>query len=428
MAKSTFLTAFVLTTGAVGNNQTHDLVTMIQQSSRMSQSAVASVDASGAASAYAGWMLVLQYGGSAYEPRAEAYGVVNEATAGFAKLSDNDINSIDDGDSSYDYYMFTSDAQVGGSSDHAKLFIRVPDGSFQDAAPAMGWYQSSLEYCNNQDATTFADCTSWRSGGSRFDTQLVGGYVYDCRRWFMDYFGAIQCYTPRDNTKRCLSGNGGCGSQYGHYAIRENMKMYKKCSSCSASASGDPHATNLKNEQFEIHAVGYLNMITVPRGSDAEGAELAIYATTKANGWSSCAPSFISQVTISTEYGCENITVSPGQSVPDAQTKMNMSRSCIKPLITSQENTTELIIPRPHSSKDNVQVRISQRFITSVDGVKPFAYLDLEVVGFKDTTDVGGILGFDAHDAEATPSSECSGTNLLSSDKSLRRGSRAVAS
>merc|ERR1719436_1946946 len=85
----------------------------------------------------------------------------------------------------------------------------------------------------------------------------------------------------------------------------------------SAGASGDPHATNLKNEQFDIHATGTMNMITIPRGSAAGNAEFAVYATTTENGWSMCAPSFITEVKVYQESSCEETTIHPGNSVPE---------------------------------------------------------------------------------------------------------------
>ena len=59
--------------------------------------------------------LVLQYGTSPYVPTASASGVVSSSTAGFAKLSDAEINAIEDDDVTYDYYMLTSETATAST-------------------------------------------------------------------------------------------------------------------------------------------------------------------------------------------------------------------------------------------------------------------------------------------------------------------------
>jgi len=169
--------------------------------------------------------LVLQYDTSAYKPTASAEGTVGVSTRGFAKLSDQAINGIDEGDSTYDYFKFQGTAQT--NSDVAMLFVRVLQGSFADTARNMGW-GDNYQLCSNQTALTMSDCSSWLSpnGCERFDTQCVPSYAYDCNRWFMDYSSAQQCYNPTGTGVRCLSGNGHCGAP-GDYYLRDNVRLYK---------------------------------------------------------------------------------------------------------------------------------------------------------------------------------------------------------
>ena len=59
---------------------------------------------------------MLQYGTSPYVPTASASGVVSSSTAGFAKLSDAEINAIEDDDVTYDYYyMLTSETATAST-------------------------------------------------------------------------------------------------------------------------------------------------------------------------------------------------------------------------------------------------------------------------------------------------------------------------
>ena len=179
-----------------------------------------------------GWQLVLQYGSVSYVPTVDASGTVGENTAGFAKLSDAAINSIDDDSSTYDYYMMTSDLQSTG--DYGKLFVRTSQSTFNDIGRNMGW-ERDFYLCSSQNAASLSECASWLAAthnDDRFDTQLFGSYAYDNRRWFMDYSGPHQCYNPGSSVARCLSGQG-WHPPHGSYAIRTNFKLYKLGSSAS---------------------------------------------------------------------------------------------------------------------------------------------------------------------------------------------------
>ena len=183
-----------------------------------------------------GWQLVLQYGSSSYVPTADASGTVDEHNAGFAKLSDAAINSMDDDSNTYDYYMMTSDPQNGDSADNGKLFVRTFQSTFNDLGRNMGW-ETDYFLCSSQNASSLSECGNWiapSDNNGRFDTELVHGIVatydplrYDCKRWWMDHSSNPGCWNgPTGSTvARCLTGNLNCGIE--NFGIRTNFKLYK---------------------------------------------------------------------------------------------------------------------------------------------------------------------------------------------------------
>jgi len=177
------------------------------------------------------WKLVLQYGDSAYTPTAGKVGVVDESDdSSFAKLSDAEINNLDDGDDTYDYFMLTSEGQgTGNDPDVEKLFVRVLDGSFDDTAHKMGWGEN-YQFCSKIGATDFSECGTWETSTGRnphkFDTDDHAGRDYGCNMWLFDKWDIPSCHHPTDKTKRCFTGGAHC--KFGHHQIRKHFKLYKK--------------------------------------------------------------------------------------------------------------------------------------------------------------------------------------------------------
>ena len=146
------------------------------------------------------WTLVLQYGDSdsGYPTTSDASGVVDPSTTGFAKLSDAAIVAMsdDDGDSTYDYYRITCDARdTGWGDDITQIFVRVPNGVFQDTERAFGWTLTNSSYstCLLDD---FGDC--WWPENTRCPGDNTNEY-----------------YAYRFDTYACADTNGPFGIQTG---------------------------------------------------------------------------------------------------------------------------------------------------------------------------------------------------------------------
>lgn len=217
-----------------------------------------------------GWNLVLQYGNESYIPQPGAWGIVGKGND-FAKLSDVDINNIEDEDEVYDYFLLTSDRvdqdwpyekyTSHATPDTGRLFVRTPQKSFQDAARNMGWGRAA-SVCWPQNAAYIHECTEWRpvrckqhsssdTGPFSASGYCVNGYnsergqMVDCRAWSMDYAPGIRCLsnsllTDFSRNRRCFEAPTGpeCttrryGNKYGQpmpvlaSGMRMNVKIYK---------------------------------------------------------------------------------------------------------------------------------------------------------------------------------------------------------
>merc|ERR1719436_718514 len=102
-------------------------------------------------------------------------------------------------------------------------------------------------------------------------------------------------------------------------------------------ASGDPHCTNMRGENFEVYKRGKINMVTIPQGRDAAEADFSIVVVVTPTWWKKCAASFISLAIIMRESSCEKITIRPGdglmpevEQLPDAERRCNQTSTLEK--------------------------------------------------------------------------------------------------
>jgi len=161
---------------------------------------------------YPGWTKILQYGSDPYTPTSSASGDLSTvASQGFAKMSDDDINSIAAVDG-YHYYLLTTE----DSNLNNHVFVRTTS-EFCDTCRAFGWSRD-YDVCLTDD---FDTCEWLTANGARFDTQGVAGN--DCGRWFTDYTTTIGCFARGSTSQRCFSDGDTCGHQ-----MRQDVAMYKR--------------------------------------------------------------------------------------------------------------------------------------------------------------------------------------------------------
>jgi fibro-slime domain-containing protein len=202
------------------------------------------------------WVKVLQYGNSPYTPTADAAGdLTADTSAGFAKLSDVDINEMFADQQGWYYYKMTDERSE-------TLFVRTKK-PFRDTDLAFGW-SGSFEIC--MGVSTKAQC-SWKAENiARFETERK--YGNNCQRWFADYHGARQCYAV-DNNKRCFSDGAPCG-----HKMRKNVVMYKW--------AGDPEDSSLPRAHTGEPARSYSSVW----GNNAIGSGHARSTLNSPQAWS----------------------------------------------------------------------------------------------------------------------------------------------
>ena len=192
----------------------------------------------------AAWVSVLQYGEEAYSPTAFAVGDMSEApsSAGFAKLSDDEINQIPADSSGYYYYRLSSTK----SNELNTVFVRTKS-VYRDTARAYGWAPYSI--CNQATKEACDVHSDWQDiSGDGFDTQAV--YGDGCGRWSVDESAAVQCAATGSSSLRCFTDGGAC-----ERSMRKQVCLYKcpmplihafhppppsRCSSPSIPTAGTP--------------------------------------------------------------------------------------------------------------------------------------------------------------------------------------------
>jgi len=186
-------------------------ITQVVNSLHNPQASAAGGSAPGSANQAAAspWRDVLRYHDS-YTPTTAAVGDMAGASAGFAKLSDTDINNIQGPGDGWNYYrLSTSDTSEPRVIN--PIYIRTHN-TWVDTSVNIGWGRS-YEICKESD---FAQC-DWQDpqlqGDASLDTFRWGN---DCNRWFADYAGNVgHCFDDNYevlNGKRCFNAGQGCGN------------------------------------------------------------------------------------------------------------------------------------------------------------------------------------------------------------------------
>jgi len=182
-----------------------------------------------------------------------------------------------------------------------------------------------------------------------------------------------------------------------------------------AHASGDPHCTNMRGENFEVYKRGKINMVTIPQGSDEANADFSVAVVVTPTWWKKCAAAFITLAVITRESSCEKITIRPGDGLMPAVEKLpNAEKTC------NQTSALEEV------GEKTVMLRVGDRIIKFWQTTKYDKYLNMDVYGLaKEKQKVGGILGVDDHEDEAEVPEECKGRKRGLSEKA---GNFAVTS
>jgi len=179
----------------------------------------------------------------------------------------------------------------------------------------------------------------------------------------------------------------------------------------SAGASGDPHCTNIKGENFDVYKRGKINMVTIPQGRDAAEADFSIVVVVTPTWWKTCAASFMSLAVITRESSCEQITIRPGDGLmPEVEKLSDAERSC------NQTSTIDKI------GEATVVLKMGERKVKFWQTTKYDKYLNMEIYGLaNEQQKVGGILGLDDHEDESEVPEECKRGKRVSSNESDHR-------
>lgn len=157
----------------------------------------------------------------------------------------------------------------------------------------------------------------------------------------------------------------------------------------TATATGDPHVTNIKGEVFNIHAEGLLPMIILPRGVEPDAAEMAILAQSTITSWESpCDATYLTKVEVFARAGCGHAVMTIGDEEA--------------PIVKLDELDSQKCDEQPSFSviKESAAARIVVKNIT-VEVFKKTMYnvswLDLFIKGLPYRKEIGGLLGLDDH-------------------------------
>jgi len=179
----------------------------------------------------------------------------------------------------------------------------------------------------------------------------------------------------------------------------------------TAGASGDPHCTNIKGENFDVYKRGKINMVTIPQGRDAAEADFSVVVVVTPTWWKTCAASFISLAVITRESSCEQIKITPGDGLmPEVEKLPDAERRC------NQTSTIDKI------GENAVLLKIGERKVKFWQTTKYDKYLNMEIYGLaNEQQKVGGILGLDDHEDESEVPEECKRGKRVSSKESDHR-------
>jgi len=190
------------------------------------------------------------------------------------------------------------------------------------------------------------------------------------------------------------------------------------CSACPecaafqpAGAYGDPHCVNAKGEWFDLHAVGQMPMVILPRGAMPEEADIAVVATTiSPEGWDTCAPTFISTVEILLNHDRERLRIEAVQGQAFQVKESNTSTAAY----WLEVGTDEVVM-----KKNSLAVKVILHKVPTSEQTQ-FLYLDMEVTGLQ-SVNAGGILGADSHDFAMKKPDGCDSTAMMKRHTDVKR-------
>jgi len=177
------------------------------------------------------WAPILQYD-DMYTPTTSA---VNEQALGsgsfaFAKLSDQDINSLGQEDAD-GWFYYKLESQIDTDIGKPQLFIRSK-AVFVDTANAWGIMENSPAVCKEKNFESCHAENAWKgTWPGKWGLDLMRIAWNDCYRWLTDYSATgqtslhIGCFT-KSNTQRCAVGRN-CGGTHGTWAFFEKFLMSK---------------------------------------------------------------------------------------------------------------------------------------------------------------------------------------------------------
>lgn len=289
-----------------------------------------------------------------------------------------------------------------------------------------GFFRSPAHWIDYE--YTSGSTTASLYSGSNFNRYCMGHGVFDCR--FYDQTNGVRCFIGKwgnnvmydvevflymgtaspmpvgCDTTLCETIDGKVYAKlvawYDSYTPTEQAIGTMPTSAPTTGAFGDPHCVNAKGEWFDIHAVGRIPMVILPRNIKVESSDFAVIATTTTpDGWDECAPTFISAVDVLANHSHDQIRVDAGPAESLQVKQINGS---------TEAYSINALSDKVMITFGSVVVSVILNKVPRVDQA-PFMYLDMEVRGLQEST-AGGLLGADPHDFAEVQPDGCSGTAL----------------
>lgn len=223
------------------------------------------------------------------------------------------------------------------------------------------------------------ECNAWQSLGSSNYWKYPGPMKY------VNHQGVVTCYWYDYSDTEYAKAQ--CGLQSEPNFVIERMCP---CQGSTLAAKGDPHLQNMFGQRFDLMMPGIHTLINIPRGEPEHKVKLRITADAQR---------------VKEDATCGELYFQA----------LNMTGDWI-----DQRGPLYFRAGHAHYNGEAKWMTIGQVDVKVVHGVTlaGIAYLNLMIRHLRTSGfAIGGLLGEDSHDLQATPSSQCSKTiSLLSED------------
>jgi len=167
-------------------------------------------------------------------------------------------------------------------------------------------------------------------------------------------------------------------------------------------AWGDPHAANLRGEEFDILSLGQVDLIVYPQGSPESESKLVIRALIQQGGVH-CHDTFMKDISLSGSWLNDTFSFKENEDTGELLIFKNNILHSLNSNESSKPEDPQIdfinkrtISFKPSQSKTEVVI-FSEGRVHQGQGI----YLNLKLTGFTALEGaVGGLLGLDDHDSE----------------------------